>query len=298
MSNNQCGSTSPPVYAPYNPKHYQGGCAPQVVPVSPSCFQWEDTVASLKGSFTGYAMADKADGEFKGWVVVEGDIPTTNAEVSMCKDELVADPIESLVEPDCDGGDSLKVHDNCVLGVLQSISTQLTAINTNVVAEGDQTQLRLEANTNAINGLTALVASMMTADCAGNPALSTFSPCLDQDGDGLTAQQETVAGTDPLNPDTDGGGVSDGDEVAAGTDPHDLCDDIPAADHAIYDAINGALLGHAWSTFNQHATVAVNDGLNNSIKYYLLPNNNCTALGLVALSDALNASVIGYFVGN
>ena len=40
-------------------------------------------------------------------------------------------------------------------------------------------------------------------------------------GDGLTNNQESVLGTNPLNPDTDGDGVSDGDEFDAGFDPLD-----------------------------------------------------------------------------
>lgn len=36
---------------------------------------------------------------------------------------------------------------------------------------------------------------------------------LDDDGDGLTNDQEKLLGTDPLNPDTDGDGLNDGEEV-------------------------------------------------------------------------------------
>jgi hypothetical protein len=43
----------------------------------------------------------------------------------------------------------------------------------------------------------------------------------DHDGDGLTNNQESVLGTNPLEPDTDGDGVSDGDEFDAGFDPLD-----------------------------------------------------------------------------
>jgi hypothetical protein len=41
---------------------------------------------------------------------------------------------------------------------------------------------------------------------------ATVGPC-DQDNDGLTNDEETTAGTDPLNPDTDGDGLNDGEEV-------------------------------------------------------------------------------------
>lgn len=43
----------------------------------------------------------------------------------------------------------------------------------------------------------------------------------DDDGDGLSNQEEILTGTSPTNPDTDADGVSDGEEVASGTDPLD-----------------------------------------------------------------------------
>ncbi|RMG88084.1 MAG: hypothetical protein D6714_01230, partial [Bacteroidetes bacterium] len=53
----------------------------------------------------------------------------------------------------------------------------------------------------------------------------------DQDGDGLTNDEELAAGTDPMNPDTDGDGLADGDEVNGDpnnngqiSDPNDPCD--------------------------------------------------------------------------
>jgi hypothetical protein len=44
----------------------------------------------------------------------------------------------------------------------------------------------------------------------------------DQDGDGLTDEQEAALNTDPDNSDTDGDGVDDGIEVAVETDPNDV----------------------------------------------------------------------------
>ena len=43
----------------------------------------------------------------------------------------------------------------------------------------------------------------------------------DDDGDGLTDDQELTTGTDPLRSDTDGDGVTDKDEIDAGSDPLD-----------------------------------------------------------------------------
>ena len=41
----------------------------------------------------------------------------------------------------------------------------------------------------------------------------------DDDGDGLTNEQEAALGTDPHNPDTDGDGIPDGWEVRYGLNP-------------------------------------------------------------------------------
>ena len=66
----------------------------------------------------------------------------------------------------------------------------------------------------------------------------TAGPC-DQDGDGLTNDQEVLAGTDPNNPDTDGDGLNDGTEyngpdgnpltMGDNTDPLDPCDPNPSS---------------------------------------------------------------------
>ncbi len=52
----------------------------------------------------------------------------------------------------------------------------------------------------------------------GNP-IDDLDPDGDEDGDGLTNQEEIDLGTDPFDPDTDGDGLDDGLEVQIGTDP-------------------------------------------------------------------------------
>ena len=53
------------------------------------------------------------------------------------------------------------------------------------------------------------------SDCDGVGALGSD----DEDGDGLSEDEEDNLGTDPCNPDSDSDGVSDGEEVERGTDP-------------------------------------------------------------------------------
>ncbi|MGH2559992.1 MAG: peptidoglycan DD-metalloendopeptidase family protein [Thermomicrobiales bacterium] len=53
------------------------------------------------------------------------------------------------------------------------------------------------------------------------PDLASPIAAPDQDGDGLTVEQEIELGTDPANPDTDGDGLGDGDEGSWGTNSLD-----------------------------------------------------------------------------
>jgi len=66
----------------------------------------------------------------------------------------------------------------------------------------------------------------------GSDPLNPCDPNLqaavcDQDGDGLTNQQEQTLGTNPTNPDTDGDGINDGTEVLNGSNPLNPCDPNP-----------------------------------------------------------------------
>jgi hypothetical protein len=52
-----------------------------------------------------------------------------------------------------------------------------------------------------------------------DPGTAAVDPTADDDGDGLTNEEEAALGTDPGEADSDGDGVSDNDEFAHGTDP-------------------------------------------------------------------------------
>ncbi|MBO0330201.1 hypothetical protein J0X13_06545, partial [Muricauda sp. CAU 1631] len=86
------------------------------------------------------------------------------------------------------------------------------------------------------NGI-PVIASAGQADVSSTDDTVTSGAC-DDDGDGLTNDQEASLTTDPLNPDTDGDGVDDGQEVADTNDPLDPCDPVQVAGYTGYDNAN------------------------------------------------------------
>ncbi|NNC02241.1 OmpA family protein [Corallococcus exiguus] len=79
------------------------------------------------------------------------------------------------------------------------------------LADGTYTVTAVSTNGAGTNSTTAT--TTFTVNTAGT---------VDTDGDGLTDEEEILAGTDPNNPDTDGDGIPDGIEVkVGGTDPLD-----------------------------------------------------------------------------
>lgn len=79
------------------------------------------------------------------------------------------------------------------------------------------------------NGGQANVSSMDAATTGGG---------CDDDGDGLSNDEENTLGTDPLVQDSDGDGVIDGQEVTDTTDPLNPCDPTQVAGYLGYDAAN------------------------------------------------------------
>lgn len=59
------------------------------------------------------------------------------------------------------------------------------------------------------------------SDGAADGGEETGPDLSDDDGDGLTADEEATLGTDAGNPDSDGDGYTDGEEVGFGSDPTD-----------------------------------------------------------------------------
>jgi len=71
-----------------------------------------------------------------------------------------------------------------------------------------------------------------------HPDYTTLIP--DCDGDGISNEDEVLAGTDPYegNTDTDGDGVSDDQEIADGTDINDPCSPAQLEKYIGYDILN------------------------------------------------------------
>ncbi len=84
----------------------------------------------------------------------------------------------------------------------------------------------------AFNSQVALVAA--DTNGADDAYLASTDCCLDTDGDGLTDDEESDLGTNPLVRDTDGDGTEDGDEVVALTDPTE-----PPAQVGLFNGASG-----------------------------------------------------------
>ncbi len=114
-----------------------------------------------------------------------------------------------------------------------------------------------------------------------------FDPCdpninalstNDCDNDGLDNSEEILAGTDNDNPDTDGDGINDGDEVTAGSDPIDSCDpDINAlgTNDCDNDGLDnsGEILANTDNTNPDSDGDGINDG--DEVTAGSDPNNPC-----------------------
>jgi YD repeat-containing protein len=109
-----------------------------------------------------------------------------------------------------------------------SLRPLITVTSTSIDPTGTSAVLSLTVRadtggTAVVVATNAFFASSDTTSTAAN-TLRIFNGSADDDGDGLTNNDEFARGTDPLNSDTDGDGVADGDEVVLGAnplDPHD-----------------------------------------------------------------------------
>ncbi|MFM1771028.1 MAG: hypothetical protein RLZZ71_170, partial [Bacteroidota bacterium] len=110
-------------------------------------------------------------------------------------------------------------------GYYVSTSVSCTSPGSNYNTTGG-TSGDCDDNNAAVNAAATEVCNGIDDNCNGQiDELST----LDCDNDGLTLEEETNNGTDPLNPDTDGDGVTDTNEIADGTNPNDPCSLIIAS---------------------------------------------------------------------
>jgi len=107
---------------------------------------------------------------------------------------------------------------------ISRLSCEATLRN-DAAMSGDCAAYHVEAS--VCEGETALRAVIAGGDPEGCATLSTdyqgtcedLFTSLDEDGDGLSLQEEFELGTSPTNPDTDGDGYTDGEEVASGHNP-------------------------------------------------------------------------------
>ena len=119
------------------------------------------------------------------------------------------------------------------------------------------------------------VAANIAQDIAGNDntAASTVEVILDSDGDGLSDEEEAVAGTDINNADSDGDGIPDATEVGAtpgsplDTDNDGIIDalDVDSDNDGIPDILEGNADADGDGTPNYLDTDSNNDGIDDSV---------------------------------
>ena len=99
------------------------------------------------------------------------------------------------------------------MGALLLVAIIVAALVSGLPAQiADRTSSAVEA----IIGGDGPVTQVGSADERRDPVVD---PTADDDGDGLTNEEEAALGTDPGSEDSDGDGVSDDDEFSHGTDP-------------------------------------------------------------------------------
>ncbi|GAB4508818.1 MAG: hypothetical protein Tsb004_08120 [Allomuricauda sp.] len=158
--------------------------------------------------------------------------PTTTAATPGNIAILISDISWSCAAVDTDG-DGIPDHrdndsdgDGCVDALEGDGGFTLAALN-----ESGQLDGSVDAN-----GI-PVVASGGQSDISSTDDTITSGQC-DDDGDGLTNDEEISLATDPLNPDTDGDGVGDGQEVTDTNDPLNPCDPAQSAGYIGYDSSN------------------------------------------------------------
>ena len=175
--------------------------------------------------------------------------------------------------------------------VMYSCSPTLTEglgniTNAPVFVDADAGNYRLAESSPCIDAGMNAFASQEHPDLDGNPrfynvrvdmgAYEFSGVLLDNDGDGLSNQQEQRLGSDPNDPDSDGDGFDDGWEVAQGWNPNDCNTDVVSyldenassfgflAESAVGDLSMGAMMvGVSNSTVNLSFDVLQSEDLIN-----------------------------------
>ena len=109
------------------------------------------------------------------------------------------------------GGNTAAIQWSDENGITRGTGGTLALSPTLLAALGAGAHQLIAGVTDPVTGLYAELSYQLTIDAAGTN--------LDDDGDGLSYDQEQAASTDPANADTDGDGLSDGAEGALGFNP-------------------------------------------------------------------------------
>ena len=253
---------------------------------------------------------DDADGDgVPDYVeVVQGTNPGDPSDYLDTDGDLVPDYIESV--EDTETSSNASYADDDLDTIPDYVEEQITGTDPTLAdsdddGENDADEIGADVynplNTDNDSLIDALDSEILDTD--GDGTLDemdddNIDPCIpdidagscDQDDDGLTNDQEDIANTDKLNPDTDNDTILDGDEISQNSNPLDVCDPDSSADSC--DTDGDSILNGNEDTLGTDKSLADTDGDGEDDGAEIADVNDPQDADLDGIIDALESSIV------